>query len=74
MSFHVDTKPEFLSLAQAAAGLAMVCLVLAGLMGTFYKLIAPEGWVAMAFGRSLTTGGAALGVVYLGRFLLQGEF
>jgi hypothetical protein len=60
-----DSKPEIVSLAQAAVSLAMVCLVLVGITGTVYKLIAPDGWIAAAFGRSLTVGGATLGSLLL---------
>ena len=66
MNFHhAHSKPEIVSLAQAAAGLAMACLVLAGILGTVYMLVGPDGWIAMAFDRSLTTGGAALGSLLL---------
>jgi hypothetical protein len=62
---HTYTKPEIVSLAQAVAGLAMVCLVLVGILGTVYRLVAPDGLVAMAFERSPTAGGAALGSLLL---------
>lgn len=54
-------KQELYSIAQALAGCAFLALVLAGIGGTIYKTIAPDGWIAMAFGRSLSAGAAALG-------------
>ena len=50
---------------QAAVGLAILGLVLAGIGGTIYKVISPDGWVAQAFGRSLSAGAAALGSLLL---------
>ena len=52
----------------ATAGMALPLLVtpylpavLLGIGGTIYKIISPDGWVAQAFGRSLSAGAAALG-------------
>jgi len=39
----------------------IVGLVLVGIGGTIYKVISPDGWVARAFGRSLSAGPASLG-------------
>ena len=47
------------------AGFAVVVLVMLGIGGTIYKLISPDGWVAQAFGRSLSAGTAALGSLLL---------
>jgi hypothetical protein len=58
-------KHELYSIAQAAVGLAILGLVLAGIGGTIYKVISPEGWLAQAFGRSLSAGAAALGSLAL---------
>ena len=58
-------KHELYSIAQAAVGLAILALVLAGIGGTIYKVISPEGWLAQAFGRSLSAGAAALGSLAL---------
>ncbi len=52
-------------MAQAAVGCVFLSLVLAGIGGTIYKVISPEGWVANAFGRSLSAGAAALGSVVI---------
>ena len=53
------------SVAQAGLGLALLLLVVAGIGGTIYKVIAPDGWVAQVFGRSLSAGAAALGSLTL---------
>lgn len=45
---------------QAIAGLAIAVLVMVGFGGTVYKLIAPDGWFAQLFGRSLAGGFAVL--------------
>ena len=58
-------KNELYSIAQAAVGLAVLGLVLAGIGGTIYKVISPEGWLAQIFGRSLSAGAAALGSLLL---------
>ena len=54
-------KNELYSIAQAVVGLGILMLVLAGIGGTIYKVIAPEGWLAQTVGRSLSAGAAALG-------------
>jgi len=58
-------RHELYSMAQAAVGFAVLALVLAGIGGTIYKTISPEGWIAQAFGRSLSAGAAALGSAFL---------
>jgi hypothetical protein len=54
-------KHEFGSVGQLTVGVALLGLVLIGIGGTIYKVISPEGWVAHAFGRSVSAGVAALG-------------
>ena len=54
-------KQEALALAQVCLGFVILALVLLGIGGTIYKIISPDGWVAHAFGRSLSAGVAALG-------------
>src|ERR1051325_9235253 len=49
-----------MGLAHAAAGLTLLVLVVAGIAGTIYKAISPDGWIAAPFGTSVTAG---LGVV-----------
>ena len=58
-------KNELYSIAQAAVGLAVLGLVLAGIGGTIYKIISPDGGLALLFGRSLSAGVAALGSLLL---------
>jgi len=58
---EVRIKQEAFALAQAFLGFVILALVLLGIGGTIYKIIAPDGWVAQAFGRSLSAGVAALG-------------
>jgi hypothetical protein len=57
----IKLKQELYSIAHAVVGCAFLSLVLAGIGGTIYKMISPEGWIALAFGRSLSAGAAALG-------------
>ena len=58
-------EQELYSIVQGLVGLAVLLLVLAGIGGTIYKVISPEGWLAQAFGRSLSAGVAALGSLTL---------
>ena len=57
----MELKREFVSLREAVLGFVFVLLVLAGIGGTIYKVISPNGWIAHAFGRSFSAGAAALG-------------
>ena len=57
----VRLKQELYSIAHATIGCVFLSLVLAGIGGTIYKVISPDGWIAHAFGRSLSAGAAALG-------------
>ena len=61
----IRLKQELYSIAQAAVGLTVLLLVMAGIGGTIYKVISPEGWLSQAFGRSLSAGAAALGSLAL---------
>jgi hypothetical protein len=54
-------KQELYSIAQTLVACVFLALVLAGIGGTIYKTMAPDGWVAQVFGRSLSAGAAALG-------------
>jgi hypothetical protein len=58
---EIRIKQEAFALAQACLGFVILALVLLGIGGTIYKIISPDGWVAQAFGRSLSAGVAALG-------------
>jgi len=58
---ELKLKQEIYALAQSFIGLLIVGLVLVGIGGTIYKVISPDGWIALAFGRSLSAGAASLG-------------
>jgi hypothetical protein len=58
-------KQEAYAVAQACLGFVILALVLFGIGGTIYKLIAPDGWVAQVFGRSVSAGAVALGSLLL---------
>lgn len=65
MDHQFRLKEELYALGQGALAVAVVALVLTGIGGTIYKVISPDGWVAHAFGRSLSAGVAALGSLAL---------
>jgi hypothetical protein len=52
----MSLKTETVSLFQASAGFLMTVLVMTGIAGTIYKVIAPGGWIAQAFGHSVKAG------------------
>ncbi len=56
-----SVKHEIHTVGQVMFGLIVVALVMLGIGGTIYKVISPDGWIAIAFGRSLSAGAAALG-------------
>src|SRR2546425_9214684 len=58
-------KEEIYALGQYLLGFVIVGLVLVGIGGTIYKVISPDGWVALAFGRSLSAGAASPGSLIL---------
>lgn len=45
---------------QTMAGFAIAALVMLGVGGTVYKVVAPDGWMAQAFGRGVAGGMAAM--------------
>lgn len=45
---------------QTLAGFAIAALVVLGAAGTLYKFLAPDGWLAQLFGRSVEGGMAAV--------------
>jgi hypothetical protein len=57
-----DAKPaaEAGRFFQTLAGFAIVALVVLGVGGTVYKLLAPGGWLAQLLGRSVEAGMAAV--------------
>lgn len=62
---EVKLRQEVFAIAQIAVGLVVAALVLTGIGGTIYKIISPSGWIALAFGRSLSAGVAALGSLFM---------
>jgi hypothetical protein len=58
-------KQELFSFVNTFWSCIVLSLVLGGVGGTIYKVIAPDGWIATAFGRSLSAGAAALGSMAL---------
>ncbi len=61
----VRLKRELHSFAHTLWSCILLALVLGGIGGTIYKVISPDGWLAQAFGRSLSAGVAALGSLAL---------
>ena len=59
---HVKLKPQsdVSAFFQLLAGFAVAALVMLGVGGTVYRLVAPDGWIAMAFGRGFGGSAAAL--------------
>ncbi len=59
---HIRYKPasDTSAFFQAIAGFAVAALVMLGIGGTVYYLVAPGGWLAQVFGRSLAGGMAAI--------------
>ena len=45
--------------------MVILALVVTGVAGTIYKVMAPDGWIAAAFSRSTSAGLAAAGSVAL---------
>src|SRR3970282_1742470 len=60
---HAKGKFEIPVAAQVAAGFAISALVLVGISGSLYKLIAPPGWGVHAFGHRFGLGAALLAAV-----------
>jgi hypothetical protein len=56
-------KQEFFAMLQTLYGFAISALVFTGIGCTIYKVLAPDGWVTSAFGRSLSSGFATVGSV-----------
>lgn len=51
------------NLLQATWGFALVLMVIVGICGTIYKLLAPSGWIASLLGRGFSGGVAAIGLM-----------
>jgi len=61
---HAKGKFDVPVVAQVVAGFAISVLVMIGISGSIYKLIAPQGWVVQAFGHSFGLGAALLAAVF----------
>ena len=59
---QIKPKPlsDLAALLQALTGFAVATLVMFGVGGTVYNLVAPGGWLAGVFGRNLAGGMAAV--------------
>jgi hypothetical protein len=60
---HARQKLEYPILVQVAAGFALSVLVLVGISGSIYRLVAPQGWFVQAFGHSTSLGAALVAAV-----------
>jgi hypothetical protein len=65
LPIRAHVKNEIHTAGQVVLGAGIVALVIVGIGGTIYKVIAPDGWVSHAFGRSLSAGAASLGSLLL---------
>jgi len=61
----IKLRQELNSFVNTFVSCIVLTLVLGGIGGTIYKMISPDGWLATAFGRSLSAGAAALGSMAL---------
>src|SRR4029079_8658973 len=59
---HVNYKPagDTSAFFQAIAGFAVAVLVMVGIGGSVYSMVAPGGWLAQVFERSFAGGLAAI--------------
>jgi hypothetical protein len=54
---------------QTLGGFVLTALVIIGVAGSVYRMIAPDGWLAQAFGKGLAGGMAAVfGLLWLALF------
>jgi hypothetical protein len=56
-------KLEFPIVAQVSCGFAISALVLVGISGSIYRLVAPQGWFVQAFGHSFGLGAALVAAI-----------
>jgi len=61
--YGFNVREESHALVQALVAFAMVMLIMIGIAGTAYRVIAPDGWIAQAFNRGALNGLAALSVI-----------
>jgi hypothetical protein len=53
-------KQDYRVLIQTLVGFAVLALVMLGVGGTVFRMIAPEGWLVQLFGAGVTAGTAAM--------------
>jgi predicted phage tail protein len=56
-------KHDSSNFIQTLWGFALVVMVVFGICGTIYKLLAPSGWIAALMGRGFSGGVAAIGLM-----------
>jgi len=61
----IRLKQELSSFVNTFLSCIVLSFVLGGIGGTIYKMLSPDGWIALAFGRSFSAGAAALGSMAL---------
>ena len=61
--YRFNAREESHALVQALIAFVMVMLIMIGIAGTVYRLIAPDGWIAQAFNRGALSGLVALSVI-----------
>lgn len=66
MSFYrFNMREETVALGQALVAFTVVMLIMIGIAGTVYRVIAPDGFIVEAFNRGLGNGLAAIGSIGL---------
>jgi len=55
-----NMRDETVALGQALIAFAVVMLIMVGITGTVYRMIAPDGWIASAFNRGVISGLVAI--------------
>ncbi|KPK07339.1 MAG: hypothetical protein AMJ64_06790 [Betaproteobacteria bacterium SG8_39] len=63
--YRFNMREESVALGQALVAFTVVMLIMIGIAGTVYRVIAPDGWIVSAFDRGLGNGLAALGAIGL---------
>ena len=53
-------KQDYRVLIQTLVGFVVLALVMVGVGGTVFRMIAPQGWLVQLFGRGVTAATAAL--------------
>ena len=53
-------KQDYRVLIQTVIGFAVLALLMIGVGGTVYRMIAPDGWLVQLFGAGITAGSAVL--------------